>query len=187
MRRTSCGPNLRTARCVPDQPGIIPSPVSGCPILTCASAIRRSAQAASRARPLMCARSTPRSAEPRAGPEHRRPHGHHAPNGGRRPRAKHCSRHRCRRRRRTNAPPHRSVSPPSPRTLDFTTGRDDCIDHFAVKRVQLIRPADRQPGDTFPDIQSNRLAHRPSPIAVERNRAWSISLRPSATRRGVAA
>ncbi len=72
-------------------------------------------------------------------------------------------------------------------TLDFTTGRDDCIDHFAVKRVQLIRPADRQPGDTFPDFQSNRLAHRPSPIAVERNRAWSISLRPSATRRGVAA
>ena len=51
MRRTSCDPKRRTVRCVPDQPGMMPRPVSGEPSFTCSSAMRKSAVAASSSPP----------------------------------------------------------------------------------------------------------------------------------------
>ena len=51
MRRTTCAPNRRTRRCVPDQPGTMPRPVSGSPSLICVSAMRISAAAASSSPP----------------------------------------------------------------------------------------------------------------------------------------
>ncbi len=47
MRRTVCEPKRRTVRWVPDQPGMMPRPVSGEPSFTWASAMRKSAMAAS--------------------------------------------------------------------------------------------------------------------------------------------
>ena len=51
MRRTTCAPKRRTSRCVPDQPGTMPRPVSGRPSLICVSAMRISAAAASSSPP----------------------------------------------------------------------------------------------------------------------------------------
>src|SRR3569623_2923710 len=47
MRRTTSGPKRRMRRCVPDQPGTTPRPVSGMPRRVAGSAIRISAHAAS--------------------------------------------------------------------------------------------------------------------------------------------
>jgi len=51
IRRTACAPNRPTARCVPDHPRNVPSPVSGWPTCTCASAARKPAHAANSSPP----------------------------------------------------------------------------------------------------------------------------------------
>ncbi len=51
MRRTAEAPKRRTRRCVPDQPGAMPRPVSGRPSLIPVSATRMSATAASSSPP----------------------------------------------------------------------------------------------------------------------------------------